>query len=239
MNSVQLKSGRFTGFCDDSVLGRTLVKALLPEPDRLFSTGTPVLSDWQSARTDKSVLRLGRQSYFIKRYNCRGLGYRIKNLLRPSRALRSWRNGRCFQQAQVPTVPPLVCLEERIFRSLGRSYVAFAHLDDAVSLLDGWRNLAPHEQLEALLSLAGIFASMHRKGIYHGDLNWRNILLRNNGGKMQFLLIDLDDCRYRNGYRDKLARRDLQHFFRDMRRAAVPEPLFLKFQNAWQAALED
>jgi tRNA A-37 threonylcarbamoyl transferase component Bud32 len=108
-----------------------------------------------------------------------------------------------------------------------------------VSLLDGWRELAPQEQVETLLSLAGIFAHMHRQGIYHGDLNWRNILLCEKDGKRQFLLIDLDDCRYRTGYRDKLARRDLQHFFRDMQRAGVPEPLFLKFQHAWQKALED
>jgi hypothetical protein len=236
---MNFKSGRYSGFYEDSAQGRSLASVLLPNPDKLFATGEPVHSAWQSARTDKAVIRLGGQRYFLKRYNCLGFGYRIKNLFRPSRALRSWHNGLSFQRAQVPTVPPVLCLEERVFSSLGRSYVAFAHLEDAVSLLDGWRGLPLQEKTDSLLSLAGIFARMHRKGIYHGDLNWRNILLREDDGERQLLLIDLDGCRYRRGYREKLAIRDLRHFYRDMQRVAVPESLTLVFRQAWRSAVED
>jgi tRNA A-37 threonylcarbamoyl transferase component Bud32 len=235
VNSItKLKSERFTGFCMDSTQGHALAGALLPDPDRLFATGDPVRSPWQSASTDKVSIRFEEQNYFLKRYNCQGVGYRIRNLLRPSRALRSWRNGLHFHQAQLPTVDPILCLEERFFGFLGRSYIVFPHLSDAVSLLDIWSSLGSREQKSLLLTLAETFGRMHRQGIYHGDLNWRNILVRKQSEEPRFFLVDLDGCRYQNGYHKKHARRDLEHFYRDMGRAAVSDDLVREFRTAWQ-----
>lgn len=231
---INFKSARFAVCCVNTAQGHALAGALLPDPDRLFSTGDPDSSPWQSAGTDKAVICLQGQTYFIKRYNCQGAGYRVKNLLRPSRALRSWRNGWQFHQAQLPTVEPVLCLEERVFGFLGRSYIVFPQLTDAESLLDIWSSLASREQKALLLILANTFGCMHRRGIFHGDLNWRNILVRKQSGEPQFFLVDLDGCRYRNGYREKLAQRDLAHFYRDMGRAVVSDMLVQEFRAAWQ-----
>jgi len=236
---INLKSGRFAGFCVNSTQVHALAGALLPDPDRLFATGDPVRSPWQSASTDKVTIHLEGQDYFLKRYNCQGVGYRIRNLLRPSRALRSWRNGLHFHQAQLPTVDPVLCLEERLLGFLGRSYIVFPHLTDAESLLDIWSSLGSREQKGLLLSLAETFGCMHRRGIFHGDLNWRNILVRKQNGEPQFFLVDLDGCRYRNGYHKEPARRDLEHFYRDMSRAVVPDTLKMEFRKAWHAAAKD
>ncbi len=235
---INLRSAQFSGFCENSPPARALAASLLPDPDHLFATGDPICSPWHSAATDKVQIRLEEHRYFIKRYNSQGFGYRLRNLLRPSRALRSWRNGVRFQQAQVPTVPPILCLEERFLGLLGRSYVVFSHLSDAACLLDIWHILSPLEQREALLTLAETFGCMHRKGIFHGDLNWRNILVRKDE-RLQFFLVDLDGCLYRRGYCEKLARRDLEHFYRDMSRAAVTDELTREFQTIWQAIVMD
>ncbi|MGK2945893.1 MAG: lipopolysaccharide kinase InaA family protein [Desulfuromonadales bacterium] len=231
---LKLKSGQFSGLCENTPSARALAASLLPDPDHSFATGDLICSPWHSAATDKVLIQLEGYGYFVKRYNCQGFGYKLRNLLRPSRALRSWHNGVRFQQAQVTTVPPILCLEERFSGLLGRSYVVFPHLTDAACLLNIWQILSPQEQREALLTLAETFGCMHRKGIFHGDLNWRNILVRKEEERLQFFLVDLDGCLYRRGYREKLARRDLEHFYRDMSRAAVTDELTRYFRKIWQ-----
>lgn len=235
---LKLKSGQFYGFCEDTPSARALAASLLPDPDHLFATGAPICSPWHSAATDKVQIRLEGYSYFVKRYNCQGFAYRLRTLLRPSRALRSWHNGVRLHQAQIPTIPAILCLEERFSGLLGRSYVVFSHLTDAASLLDIWQILSPQEQRESLLTLAETLACMHRKGIFHGDLNWRNILVRKHD-RLQFFLIDLDGCLYRRGYNERLAHRDLAHFYRDMSRAAVTDELTLYFREIWQENVLD
>lgn len=236
---AEFKSGRFTGFCENSEQGQALAAALLPDPGNLFASGETVCSPWHTASTDKVRIQLAGQEYFIKRYNCMGIRYRLKYLLRPSRALRSWRNGLCFLQRQVPTVGPVVCLEERFLGLLGNSYVVFPYLTDARSLLDCWHEFLPQEQEEALLTLAEIIGHMHRQGIFHGDLNWRNLMVQKYDGQFRFYWIDLDGCHFQRKYNEILAVRDLKHFYRDMERAAVPNRFVQEFRRAWQAAVTD
>ncbi len=233
-STIGLKARPLTGYCRNSSAAQALAASLLPDPDRLFANGEPVSSAWRSTATDKARIRLAGQDYFVKRYNCQGAGYRVKNLLRPSRALRSWTNGLRFQQAQVPTVLPVLCLEERFWGLLGRSWVVFPYLSDAESLLGVWPALAGPAQEETLFTLAEIFGRMHRQGIFHGDLNWRNILVQRNREGLQYLLIDLDACHYRSRYRAQCAHADLKHFYRDMQRAAVAAVLSDEFQKIWR-----
>lgn len=239
IQSVALKTGRFAGFREKSGQGQVLATALLPDPALLFEAGEPVRSPWHSTSTEKVRIRAEGQEYFVKRFNSLGLGYRVKNMLRPSRALRSWLNGLRFLQAKVPTVAPVVCLEERFFGLLGCSYIIFPHLTDAETLLDSWPCLTPQEHMTVLLNMAEIIGRMHRQGIFHGDLNWRNIMVLREAGQFQLFLIDLDGCRYRRSYNESLALRDLKHFYRDMIRATVPDELVEKFRRAWQASVKD
>ncbi|MEZ4485274.1 MAG: lipopolysaccharide kinase InaA family protein [Syntrophotaleaceae bacterium] len=150
---------------------------MLTDSEELFRCGQAVDSGRPGERRDCLQVDIAGQSCFIKRYNCLGWRYRLGHLLRPSRALRSGgRAGCCCRQGA--DSHPRLCLEERTFRLLGRAYLVCAGLTDAVQLLELWPQLAIAEQQEALTRLAELIGRMHRRRIIHGDINWRNILVR-------------------------------------------------------------
>lgn len=214
-----------------------VLQALLPEPDMAFMQGTKLPSPWGGAGTDKRQVRIAGHDYFVKRYNCMGWLYRVKNILRPSRALRSWRAARTFLSRRVPTPEPLFCMEERHCWLLGRSYIVFPFFEDGGDLLHLWPQLDTTEREKCLVDLAAVIGHMHSQGVYHGDTNWRNILMRRQGGTGSFFLIDLDSSFCLAKPRKDKAERDLQHFLRDLERHQVPRPLKDLFLSKWEQAL--
>ncbi|MDY0268752.1 lipopolysaccharide kinase InaA family protein [Trichloromonas sp.] len=210
-----------------------LLELLLPDPDHLFASGESVVSPWQSVATDKVVIEFAGRSLFLKRYNCLGVGYRIKNIFRASRALKSWRAGWQFLELGVPTPKPLACLEERRFRLLGRSYVLFEQIDNAVSLLDAWPTFTGERRRNMLGKLGGLIGRMHRLGLVHGDLNWRNILVRQRLSGTEAFLVDLDGSRFLGKMNRDAARRDMDHFFRDLQRVGATDVEMQIFNQAW------
>ncbi|MRR08115.1 MAG: hypothetical protein EG828_14550, partial [Deltaproteobacteria bacterium] len=119
------RNGDFIVYRDSSYVDDMLLSALLSDPDSLLKAGREIQSPWQCAATDKTIVEIRGKSYFLKRYNCLGSRYRLKNMVRSSRALKSWWAGWKFLELGVPTPRPLVCLEERRLRLLGRSYLLF------------------------------------------------------------------------------------------------------------------
>lgn len=232
--SASARCGDFVLYHDSSEIHAEVIEALMPDPDRLFASGQVIQSPWQSAATDKTVVRIGARSYFFKRYNCLGDGYRLKNLLRNSKALKSWRAGWKFLEQGLPTPRPVACLEERRFRLLGRSYLLFELLEDSGSLLDLWGELSDEHRIRLLSLMGAKFGEMHRRGILHGDLNWRNILVRRADRDYEFYLVDLDGSRSRKKLRREEAVRDLSHFMRDVARNKVSAEEQQCFLDRWQ-----
>jgi len=218
-----------------------LLEHLLPDPDLLLSQGTPIRSRWQSKVTAKVRVQICEKSYFLKRYNCTGWLYRLKNLFRPSKALRSWRATQLFLQHNIPTLPPLLCLEERRCSLLGRSYLLYPFLGgDADNLLAVWPTLVAEAQEGCIVEVAKIIGKMHSHGIVHGDLNWRNILLARDDAGFDFYLVDLDDSRLLVNPTRKDLENDLRHFCRDMERSNVPHLLRDLFMENWRcSSMED
>jgi tRNA A-37 threonylcarbamoyl transferase component Bud32 len=233
---VTERRGKFVIYHDLSSVHVGLISALLPDPDSLFAAGQAIESPWQSAATDKTVVSIGGRNFFFKRYNCLGGGYRLKNIFRNSRALKSWRAGWKFLDMGLPTPRPIACLEERHFRFLGRSYLLLEFLEDSRCLLDLWGDL-PDNQRSQLLSLIGTnIGNMHRQGVLHGDLNWRNFLVSSAGEKREVFLVDLDGCRFLKSLSRKRAIRDLAHFLRDLNRNGASESDRALFLGTWQAS---
>ena len=83
------RHGAFVVYRDPSQVDDGFLSALLPDPDRLFEAGQAIQSPWQSAATDKTIVEIRGKSYFLKRYNCLGSRYRLKSIVRTSRALKS------------------------------------------------------------------------------------------------------------------------------------------------------
>ena len=229
--------GLFDAYFDAAPENSGLPELLLPDPDRLFAAGERVVSPWQSVATDKVVVEFAGRRLFLKRYNCLGLGYRLKNMFRPSRALKSWRAGWKFLELGVPTPKPLACLEERRYRLLGRSYVLFEQIDNATSLLDAWADFDGEQRRNLLLSLGSEIGRLHRFGLIHGDLNWRNILVRQARSGPEILFVDLDGSRFLGKVNRDSAWRDMDHFFRDLQRVGANDDEVQIFIQAWDGHL--
>jgi tRNA A-37 threonylcarbamoyl transferase component Bud32 len=234
--SACVRHGDMVVFHDPSEFQAEVVAALLPDPDRLFAAGQAIQSPWQSAATDKTVVKIGGRCYFFKRYNCLGGGYRLKNVFRHSRALKSWRAGWRFLELGLPTPRPIACLEERCLRLLGRSYLLFEMLDGAHSLLDSWAGLSDQGRRDVLSLLGTEIGTMHRFGLLHGDLNWRNILVRKGSRPLEVYFVDLDGCSEVDRATGERAEKDMNHFFRDMQRNQATEQERALFQAAWEQA---
>lgn len=227
------RCGSFVAYFESTMEDSDLPDLLLPEPDRLFGAGEAFQTPWHSAATDKVVVKLGDRDVFFKRYNCLGVGYRIKNIFRASRALKSWRAGWKFLELGVPTPKPLACLEERRYRLLGRSYVLFEQIDNSTSLLDAWADFDGEQRRNLLQSLGSEIGRMHRLGLVHGDLNWRNILVRQAVAGTEVFLVDLDGSRFVGKVSQVAARRDMDHFFRDLQRVSATDDEVQAFIQAW------
>jgi tRNA A-37 threonylcarbamoyl transferase component Bud32 len=182
-------------------------------------------------------VKVGKQFYFIKRYNCRGWKYRVKNMFRISRARRAMQAGQALQACGIRTPQPLVCLEERRFFLLGSSYLVCTFLEDTLSLLELWPDLDDKRRVEILRQVAELFGIMHRRGIVHGDSNWRNILVRNASEKPEFWIVDLDGTRRYRRLTASRAERDIGHFLRDLTRSGAGEEFARLFRSHWERSL--
>jgi hypothetical protein len=98
--------------------------------------------------------------------------------------------------------------------------------------------LAGRGQVTAVLKAsAEIVCAMHREGVYHSDLNLKNILIRFNGGGVDGYVIDFDKAKLFLG---KLPPRLAQENLGRLRRSALkldPEQRYLS-SSAWNEFLE-
>jgi len=208
--------------------------ALLPDPDTALESA---IIFKPGSRTHAGVVTIEGKRYFLKRYNCRGLIYRLQNAFRRSRAVRTWWVTWAFADRGIPVPQPLICLEERTFRLLGRSYILMDFAEDADPLVTAWPTLEAVERKTLLLKLGETLGKMHRSGCLHGDLKWSNILVRRRGGgEWDVCLVDLDGSRVTSRPRVEKVQKDIRRFLRDLDVAATPEDQAL-FRNCWQNSI--
>ncbi|MBN1545590.1 MAG: hypothetical protein JW902_02920 [Syntrophaceae bacterium] len=221
-------------YYDSTAIDIDTVQDFSSAPDFIFNSGRKVPSAWGNSSIDKSIVKIRNSIFFVKRYNCLGLTYKIKNMYRKSKALKSWENGFRYREAGISTPRPIICLEKRRSKLLGDSYLVCEHLDDAHNLLEIWHDLDAVTRIR-YIRLAGIeIGHMHHMGFLHGDLNWRNIIIQKESDHEKIYLVDLDGCYFSNHVNKKKACRDLKHFYRDLKRNKASQGDIDAFQQAWQ-----
>ncbi len=88
-----------------------------------------------------------------------------------------------------------------------------------------------------LKAVAETLRAMHREGVYHADLNLKNILVRFEGGGMEAYLIDFDKARLFLGtLPSELANKNLQRLQRSARKLD-PERRYLTAES-WDEFLD-
>lgn len=218
----------------DTVAAADAQLALFPDPDILLLSGVICKP---GSRTHGALVEINGRRYFLKRYNCRGWLYRLQNVVRRSRAVYTWQLAWSFLQRGVPVPEPVLCLEERFWRLLGRSYVLMA-VADGERLVDVWPTLTKERQAVILARIGRLLGNMHRQGCLHGDLKWGNILLDERFSEPKITLVDLDGGRQLYFPFRLLASRDLLRFLKDLRRIGGDQSLEQIVYNSWRAGWE-
>jgi tRNA A-37 threonylcarbamoyl transferase component Bud32 len=193
-------------------LSEEVLRQLLEDPDGLLESGTIV----KAGNTVRAgIVTIGDQRFFLKRYNVKGGWYRLRNAFRRSRAARTWKNFWAFHVRNLPVPEPLVCIEERHLRLLGRSYILSEYLDGAQTLAEAWSGYDDERKQRVLIKLGLLLGEMHRACCLHGDLKWNNFLV-DDDEEMRIHIIDLDGTTVTSAVDRQHCSKDLNRFLRDL-----------------------
>jgi tRNA A-37 threonylcarbamoyl transferase component Bud32 len=145
-----------------------------------------------------------RGELYLKHFRTVGWPDRIKALMRGGRAQRSWRGGRLLQSLGFNTpllvasggsssffAPPVDFLLTEAVRGPRLRHLLREGFENTLAE-KGWR------KRPFLRTLALTIAELHRRGIYHGDLNPTNILVILEGdlNPSTFCFLDNTRCRF-------------------------------------------
>lgn len=175
--------------------------------------------------------------YFLKSYVSRGFAYSARNAFRRSRALATWCSNWKMYALGLPVPRPVLCMEERNFRLLGRSYLLTECFSETCNFEEAWADAGTNERFALLKETARIFSRMHRHGAVHGDLKWNNILVGCGSAARNIYLVDLDGSRCYSRFFKPMAKKDLNRFLRDLRKNESDKKFETEFLKDWQSEI--
>jgi len=178
------------------------VLRLMQSPDGLFAE--PQAAVIKDSRTTSSLVRRERDGicgFHLKRFNIKSPLYGLVNSVRLSRARKGWYAAHGMLARDVPTPRPIMYLEQRSRTGLlGRSYLLTELIPSALTLEDyiaaRFTGLSHIRKLELVREIAVRVRTMHERGIGHGDLKAKNVLVQErDGGGINIFFVDLDSVR--------------------------------------------
>jgi tRNA A-37 threonylcarbamoyl transferase component Bud32 len=188
-------------------LEASLAEKLREHPNAFFD-GQPLLKDGNTC----TVVRLTHEGspYVLKRYNPKGLGYRLRHALTMPRALRSWSHGHALRSSGVATPRPMACYLIYDSILLREAYLLMEEVV-GVSLHESPR---PETMASAYASLREELQLLHAT---HGDMKASNFIAAKDD---TLTLIDLDSfCFHRTNWSyQHQAKRDRERFLKNWRK---------------------
>jgi len=151
--------------------------------------------------SSKSLLTVhsigGNARVCVKGYRFLGVLYALKNMLRRTRALKSWTAANALVVRGIDTPLPLAMVERRWGPLVRESFYLCSWLDAAQPLnayIQTAAGLAARQTRAAFLTACALaIRKLHVGGIYHADLKSNNILVTEKaGGTWSFSFVDLD-----------------------------------------------
>lgn len=236
MADVSVWSGRCGGFAvlrQGSEQCRRLLDGLGDDPDLLLRTARIVKP---GSRTHAGIVAIDGLDYFLKRYNDRGWWYRFRNLLLTPRAVRTWRIHWEMYRRGLPVPQPYLCLVERRYGLLRRSYILMDYAVGTLPLYRVWPTLA-YEQRRGVVAMAGrIIGRFHREGIVHRDYKWSNLIVSGDDRVQAMTVVDLDASQFVKKSGERPYRKDLDRFLRDLPAGEDAGELRRLFLESWREA---
>jgi len=143
----------------------------------------------------------------------------------------------------VPTVEVFAACVEKIRGPFYRGWLVTRQLEEAKDLWEGLQSgLCQRVGIDATLkAVAASIRLMHREGVYHKDLNLKNILIRSTAAGVESYVIDFDKSILLLGQLpESLAQKNLERLLRSIRKldpqrqyiSAASWEGFLKYYSA-------
>lgn len=153
------------------------------------------------------------EKIFAKRFGAKDRLHVIKAVLGHQRAPHLWRMTRAFQEAGLPVPAPFGYLLGG--RGGGSTSYFFGEaLTDVADLGTISRRRGDFvtwlSDIELMARVGETIATMHRKGLTHGDTKWTNIAVDEGTG--QFWLLDLDSARRIRRHQSRRMWKDVARF---------------------------
>jgi len=211
---------------------RSLLKAFLEDPQGHVLAGEVYKP---GSRGYAVKVLLAGQDVFVKEYRCLGTSYRILNAFRRSRAVYSWSVSWKLLAAGVIVPRPLFCVENRTCRLLDEAYLATEFVSGGVDLLSYWKKASEETRSRTLGKCAEVLGKMHALGWRHGDLKWKNILIRETTAAPDIILVDIDAARHCSFQKKRRITSDVSRFIKDLKKQGVNEQEVASFLLKWKS----
>lgn len=210
--------------CDEAL------RALMADPQGALNQGFVCK---RGSRGYAVAVRLAGLDCFVKHYRPLGFRYRFLNAFRESRALRAWKVSRHLQALGVAVPRPFFCVEWRRWRLLGDAYLATEFVAGGTDLLTWWENASSAERIPVLAECARVIGTLHARGWCHGDLKWRNLLVKCEE-KVNVVLVDIDAAERCRWLRKRRVTADVARFLRDFQRVSASPAEVDGFLAEWR-----
>ncbi|MFB0528156.1 MAG: lipopolysaccharide kinase InaA family protein [bacterium] len=167
----------------------------------------------------------------IKHYEHGGLFRKITKdiLLGNSRPLRELAILEAASQKGIPVPEALAVTVDSIFGPFYKGEIVYKEIPHSINLLEYLKELnekAMRKKIsskrEIISSLAEAIKKMHASGIYHADLNVKNVLIQNKGKKIQVYLLDFDCSKIKENLSLRVRIKNLARFNRSCEKWKAP-----------------
>jgi hypothetical protein len=180
----------------------------LADADALFAEPcSSVVKDQKKIKVGRIKLQVAgaAHSLYIKRYNAFSLRYKLVSPLMRSGAFRALEGAAILRAADIPIAAPIAAVENRRGGALIKSFFLSEEIVGGKTIDAYWReeltNVVGREgrvsRRRFLDELAGLFATLHGRDIYHNDLKDANILAvaGHSNRPLRLFLLDLEGVR--------------------------------------------
>ncbi|MEI6084333.1 MAG: lipopolysaccharide kinase InaA family protein [Verrucomicrobiota bacterium] len=160
------------------------LRALLTDPDDALASGQRLFKTGPNRQSTVGAF----DGFVLKRFNQKNRWNYLKDIFRPSRAFRAYRNAYHLELLGIATPRPIAAAEYRVMRVLLHSYLVTEEITGAVDLRQ-----AEKLDVETARRAGKLIGQLHAAGFAHGDLKDANIVWDKSG---TVYILDLDSLTY-------------------------------------------
>lgn len=187
-NFLQVREGRTVAVIDRA-FDSCALKQLIADPDASLKNDIQLLKNGNTCTVWK--VNLEGLTLVIKRYNVKSLLHQMKLLLKPSRAITSWKNSHMLKFFGISTPDPVALVWYPNKARSSRMYFIYEYVNAPPAY--HWFNdsdITFSEKENMAHKVVALLTQMKQECIRHSDLKATNILVRKSP-----VIIDLDGIR--------------------------------------------